>query len=137
VFFAAPGDRSVRNITSAIELLCEHPQATETALDRWDHLNSLLQMMKLRWAIRAGLTPASAQVTLNDVDKSLAAVQTALHAMDDLQTEAGIPAADWQARRRFLEATVVHPLRGYLRQLLPFHERERIMKEKKETASEG
>jgi hypothetical protein len=85
VFFAAPGDRSVRNITSAIELLCEHPQSTETPMERWYHLNYLLNMMNLRWESRAGLTPASAQVKLKDVDKSLAAVQTALHAMDDLQ----------------------------------------------------
>jgi hypothetical protein len=137
VFFAAPADRSVRNVTAAIELLCEHPEAAKSPLDRWDHLNSLLQMMKQRWAIRAGMTPASAQVTLNDVDKSLSAVQTALQTMDDLRPEAEIPTEDWQARRRFLETTVVHPLRAYRRQLLPFHQRERIMKEKQQSQDEG
>ena len=62
LFYAAPGDRSVRNVTAALDLLCEHPQAAPDPLDRWDDLNAVLQMLKQRWAVRAGVTPSSTQV---------------------------------------------------------------------------
>ncbi len=136
IFFAAPGDRSIRNVIAAIEILTAHSESVETPIERWDHLNAMLQMMKQRWAIRSSVAPASTQVTLNDVDKSLEAVDMALKAMDELREEAGIKTQDWEARRRFVEMTVVHPLRVYRRQLLPIHQRERIIQEKKQTAEE-
>jgi hypothetical protein len=75
-------------------------------------------------------------IALNDVDKSLDAVEAALSAMDELSEDASIDAGDWQARRRFVEDTVVRPLRVYRRQLMPFHERERINQEKKAFAED-
>ncbi len=98
-------------------------------MDRWDDLNAILQVMKQRWAIRAGVTPRSTQVTVNDVEKSLAAVHRVMQTMGDLREEAGIDPAVWQARRRFLELTVVSPLRTYRRQLLPILKRQQSLKQ--------
>lgn len=137
VYFADPQDRSVRNITSALDLLCNHPEACPDPTQRWDYLNGLLQMLKQRWAIRAGVTPSSTETVLNDVQKSLTAVNRALQTMDkELQADAGIDPDHWKARRRFLESTVVHPLRAYRKQLTPFHERERVIKQKKQEKQE-
>jgi spermidine synthase len=136
VYFAAPQDRSIRNVIAAIDLLCGHAEAVSTPLERWDHLNAMLQMIKQRWAIRAGVNPASTDIMLNDVDKSLEAVDKALKTMDELCEEAGINAEDWQARRQFVENTVIRPLRVYRRQLMPFHQRERVMEEKKQSAED-
>lgn len=137
VYFAAPQDRSVRNITSAMEILCDHPEACPSPVERWDYLNGLLQMLKQRWAIRAGVTPSSTEIALNDVQKSLTAVNQAIKTMESqIRPEAGIDPAHWKARRRFLETTVVHPLRAYRRQLTPYHDRERTLKQKKEAIAE-
>jgi hypothetical protein len=136
VYFAAPQDRSIRNVIEAIELLCDHAEAVSTPLERFDHLNAMLQMIKQRWAVRAGVNPNSTDIMLNDLDKSLAAVEKALKTMDELRADAAINAEDWQARRQFLETTVISPLRVYRRQLMPFHERERLMEEKKQAAEE-
>ncbi len=133
LFYSAPGDRSVRNVTAAIDLLCDHPEAAPDPLDRWDRLNAVLQMMKQRWAVRAGVTPSSTQVAINDVEKSVAAVNRAMQTMDHLREDAGIDAEDWQARRRFLEMTVVNPLRAYRRRLLPILKRQRGHQEQQQS----
>ena len=39
--------------------------------------------------------------------------------MDTLRADAGVSAADWQARREVLERLLVRPLRTYQSQLLP------------------
>ncbi|MCA9071894.1 MAG: hypothetical protein KDA84_23360, partial [Planctomycetaceae bacterium] len=137
VYFADPQDRSVRNITSAMDILCQHPEACPDPVARWDYLNGLLQMLKVRWAIRAGVPPSSTEAVLNDVQKSLTAVDRAIQTMEEeLRADAEIDSEQWKARRRFLESTVVHPLRAYRKQLSPFHERERVIKQKKQSMAE-
>lgn len=132
--FAAMGDKSVRNVAAAMELLARHPDCVETPQERWDHLNALLQSMKLRWAARFGYTPTSPAVTLNDISKSLAAVEVALSTMDDLAPEVGISRSDWRGRKRFAQSTIIAPLQSYQSKLLPFHQKEKMRQQRQKAA---
>jgi hypothetical protein len=124
-YFTAAGDKSVRNVARALELLAEHPEAMPDPQERWDHLDAMLQTMKQRWAARIAYQPLSAGVILNDIDRSLVAIAAALSAMDELSGEVTIPAEDWSCRRLFVEKTVARPLRSYRRQIMPHHAKSR------------
>src|SRR5262249_23273330 len=52
IYFTSPQDRSLRNVLQALKLLREHPQIEADPLRRWDHFNSLLQMLEGRWEAR-------------------------------------------------------------------------------------
>ncbi|MEX2287964.1 MAG: hypothetical protein WD648_12795 [Planctomycetaceae bacterium] len=120
-YFTDNRDQSVRNLASALDLLVEHPEAVADPQDRFDQLNGLLQMLKSRWEQRGVATPKSVQFALNDVDKSVTAVERSFAAMDELSTELGQPVSDWTTRREFLETVLVRPLRSYRHRLLPIH----------------
>ena len=76
-------------------------------------MNALLQFLKLRWNNRGLGKPSSVRIVLNDLEKSIGAAQGAFTTMDTLRAEAGVSAADWQARREVLERLLVRPLRTY------------------------
>ncbi|MEX1094623.1 MAG: hypothetical protein WED34_01170 [Planctomycetales bacterium] len=113
VHFAIAGDRSVRNIAKALELLSRDAAAEPDPVLRGDHLNSLLQALKHRWDQRAARPlPQKAEPALADADACILAVEGALAAMDEL-AEAGAAPENWPARRLFLERTLLRPLRTY------------------------
>lgn len=124
VYYAAPADRSVRNVIATIDLLVEYPEATADAQARWDHVNALLQVLKGRWETRAAAPPASARLALLDVDQSTQAVERAFALMDDLSPEVAAGHEYWPARKAYLERTLMRPLRTYRSRLLPHHLRE-------------
>ncbi|MCH8828556.1 MAG: hypothetical protein IID45_03160 [Planctomycetes bacterium] len=121
VYFADAYDRSVRNVASALTFLAKHPTAINSPTSRWDQMNALLQTMKRRWTLRGLVAPKSATIVLNDIDKSLAAIDRAISVMGDLAGQADVSAAAWQARRRVLQRGLVSPLRTYRTNLLRFH----------------
>ncbi len=120
-YFTDSRDQSVRNLAAALDLLVEHPEAVPDPQERFDELNGLLQMLMSRWEQRGVATPKSVQFALNDVDKSVSAVERSFAAMDELSSELGQPASDWTTRREFLETALVQPLRSYRHRLLPIH----------------
>ena len=121
IYFADGRDRSVRNVAAALELLSDNPEAVAHPIARWDHLNGLLQMMQLRWQNRGAVPPKSSRIVLNDIEKSIAGVESAFEALDEISREHEIPHAEWPARRKYLERTLLRPLRTYRSQVLPHH----------------
>jgi hypothetical protein len=111
----------VRNVASAIDLLATDTDGRFDAVDRFDQMNALLQIMKTRWETRGIGKTKTVQYTLNDVNKSVSAVERSFEAMDKLSAELKLSGTDWPSRRDFLEKTLVHPLRSYRQQLEALH----------------
>lgn len=111
VYYGAGADRSVRNATASLELLLDAPESAATAQARWDQMNSLLDVLRQRWAYRLE-RPDQSRYAAADVSETLSVVQEALRAMDGLQSQGGVSAADWSARREFLDLALVRPLKN-------------------------
>lgn len=123
-YYADPRSRSVRNAVRALLLLAEHPKAVANAAQRWDHMNALMQLLKSRWDNRGQASPGSTQFALNDIEKSIAALEAAFECMDRLHAELPVAESDWQARRKILEMALVRPLRTYRSRILPRHRKQ-------------
>jgi hypothetical protein len=124
-YFSASTDQAIRNIVAAIELLCEHPEAISDDADRGDQLDALLQMLHDRWHNRGDTPPDSSKIVLNDIEKSLAAIDEAFDALDALRSARGYSAEQWQSRQLALEKSLVRPLQAYRTTLMPHHARSR------------
>lgn len=135
IHFADPRDRSVRNVAAAIELLASEPDVVDSQWERWDHLNALLQVLKYRWDARTSVPPASPQVALNDVEKSVSAMNRAFDAMEHLAATLGVAPEDWQRRRQYLERNLQRPLRTYRAELIPHQQSE--LKKQLEAKADG
>lgn len=117
-FFTSPTDASVRPIISAVQQLVDRPSLIADETDRYDILNSLLQKMIERWEARTAWEPRSALRVQNDVDLSVSVANRALALMEELCDAASVEKADFYARRRFLNAALIKPLRDYRDQVL-------------------
>lgn len=125
IYYAHPRDRSVRDVSRALVLLASHDNVVDSAADRWDHLNGLLQTLKSRWITRGLVAPRKAQIVLNDIEDSLEAAEAAFSTMDKLHASVGVTSAAWSARKRVLQNGLTHPLESYRAQLLKHHHYER------------
>jgi hypothetical protein len=94
------------------------------AEQRWDYLNALLAFLEARWLNRGLVKPVSPQIVLNDLERSIDAVESSLALMDRLRGTVGIGEADWSARRSVLERGLVRPLRSYRAELVPEYQKE-------------
>jgi hypothetical protein len=120
VYYSDTRDRSVRDVVEALRLLSESAPSLEPAL-RWDHMNALLEFLKIRWANRGFGKPESSRIALNDLEKCIDAAESAFAKMDQLHQRIGISQTDWNARRDVLEQTLVRPLRSYRTEILPYY----------------
>jgi spermidine synthase len=118
-YFASPGDRSVRNVADAIMLLVEQPQTVSDPVERFDYVNGLLQVLKSRWDLRTVAKPLSVEVQLNDINKSIAAIELAFAELSILSAETAVAGEDWTARKKYLDKSLLRPLRTYSSRLLP------------------
>lgn len=125
IYFAHPHDRSVRNVAAALNLVARRPDATNSAAQRWDQLNSLMQVMKGRWALRGLVKPKSVQIVLNDIDDCLRSIDLAIETMDTIRADADVTPADWDARRSVLKRGLIGPLKTYRKNLLVHHLKEK------------
>ncbi len=123
VYYSDTRDRSVRDVEDAIHLLVREGDSMEPA-DRFDHLNAMLEFLKVRWNNRGLAKPPSAQLLLNDLQRSIAASDAAFAKMEQLCQQIGIARADWLARREVLEHSLVRPLRTYRSDLGPYYAKE-------------
>ncbi len=123
IYFASSSDRSVRNVADALKLLAAHPQAVSDPFFRWDHFSGLLQMLKSRWYVRSSIKPSSSPIVLNDIEQSISAIETTFQVMGELSEQIGLPAKDWDARRKVVEQSLVRPLRAYRSKVLSQHYR--------------
>ena len=117
----------MRNIVATIELLIRDASAEPDPVRRRDQLCGLLQVLKYRWNLRRSVTPESPRAVLDDIQKSVAAVESAFDAVDLLTDELGLSRADWLSQRQFVKRQLLRPLRTYRARVLP-HEHRRSIK---------
>lgn len=118
VYYGDARDRSIRDVVEALQLLAASPQVLP-ATERWDHMNALLQFLKLRWNNRGLDKPASVRIVLNDLDRTIGAAEQTFSEMEKLRLLVGVSESDWFARREVLERSLVRPLRAYQSGLVP------------------
>jgi Spermine/spermidine synthase domain len=118
VYYGDARDRSIRDVVEALQLIAANPQSF-TATERWDHLNSLLQFLKLRWNNRGLSKPQSVRIILNDVDRTIAAADSTFAEMEKIRPVVGISESEWLARREVIERSLIRPLRAYQSELVP------------------
>jgi hypothetical protein len=123
VYYGDVHDRSIRDVVEALHLLADNPQAFP-ASERWDHMNALLQFLKLRWNNRGLDKPPSVRIALNDLEKTISAAESAFAEMERLRVVVGVSETDWRARREVLERSLVRPLRSYQSGLVPAYLKE-------------
>jgi hypothetical protein len=123
VYYSDPRDRSVRDVVDALDILVRESQLV-SADQRWDYLNALLGFLETRWSNRGLATPKSPQIVLNDLERSIDAVEAALSLMDRLRSTVGVAQVDWSARRSVLERGLVRPLRSFRSDLIPEYQKE-------------
>ncbi|RMG42018.1 MAG: hypothetical protein D6725_00310, partial [Planctomycetota bacterium] len=117
-FFTSPRDVSVRPITEALRLLCEHPGGPAEGSARVDAVNGLLQLLHERWQLRDRRPTAAPEIALSDATESLMRAEQAVALLDDQVGGAPELRQWWSARRRVLQGTVLRGLRRRKRQLL-------------------
>ena len=113
IFYAPTRDASVHNVAAAIETLVKHPDAIPDDSARFDALNGLLQTLRTRWETRQFISQTSTKKVLEDVDKSLLAVEKGVTALDQLAATPAVSDADWETRKHVLERLLIRPLRSY------------------------
>ena len=129
IYFSTPADRSIRNVADALQFVNSTPASIPDNVERYDHLNALLQMLMARWGARGEFRPTSSRVALNDIERSIAAAETTFATLDALSAQGVVPAAEWQARQRHLERRLVRPLRTYRGQVLQHYVKNERTKE--------
>jgi hypothetical protein len=112
VYFSPGFDRSIRDATSALTLLVQHPETMDDAARRWDHLNALLEVLKERWALRSQQTTLS-KYEASDVGETIDAAANALAYLQAHAGDAGIDPEWAELRCRVLERTLVRALRSH------------------------
>ncbi|MFH5804935.1 hypothetical protein, partial [Alienimonas sp. DA493] len=125
---APAGDRGVRNVCDALEVLAEHPEIIPDAGERYDTANGLLQVLKQRWELRGQDQaregwPTKTGVALHDVAETLDAIDHGFALLAGAAAEAGVSDADCETRQAWLSRSLVRPLRGYRAGLQQTHDR--------------
>ncbi len=123
IHFSSVTDRSIRNVIDALELLNQHPEAATDAAKRWDHINALLQTMKVRWHRRMNAHQESSRIVMNDLEKSLSVADRSIELLGQLAEQAGIGTDAAKLRQQVLERELLRPLRTFRGKVLPKYQK--------------
>lgn len=121
IFFAPAIDPSVRNVAKAVQTIVKHPESLPDDSMRFDALNGLIQILRVRWELRQSIRETSLHKVLMDVDQSLIAIENGVESMDALARSAGVSDSEWQIRKQVIERLMLRPLRSYRNEV---HERQ-------------
>lgn len=135
-YYADARDRSIRNVITALGLLCEHADSVPQPQERFDHINALYQVLRARWQVRGTDQPKSTRIALNDIERTISALEASFPVMESLNRDLGSSEATWQSRQRYLDMTLVRPLRTFRSRLLPHHLRRERKRAELERGSE-
>jgi hypothetical protein len=118
VHFTSPRDKSIRNITNAIDILCEYEDCVDSPVLRADHLDALLQILHQRWQNRGEVAPSSSPIVMTEIEMSISAAEKAFKVLKKSCKIRNVSQAAWAARQRAIEKSLVRPLRTYRTLLL-------------------
>jgi hypothetical protein len=113
IYFSPPNDQSVRNVVSALQILNDHRELYTDPQARWDEMNSLLEVLKQRSALRLRADQNASAFELVDAERSIEIARRTMAAMDSLRTESELDATGWDHRRTVLERMLVQPMWKY------------------------
>lgn len=136
IYFAFPGERSIRNVIDTLQFVNSNPDVIPNATERFDQLNSLLHMLLSRWTARGEFQPVSSRVALNDIERSITAAETAFATLDHLSAEGAAPRFDWEARKQVLDRRLVRPLRTYRGEVLKHYVKNEFTRDAAQNVSE-
>lgn len=111
-------DSSIQNVVAAIRLVMKSPEAIPSDVERFDRLNGLLHVLRMRWENRSMIPVKSTRVAINDMDENIVIIDQALNVLEELAPQAGFTAHDWEQRRLTMEKILLHPLRQHRSELL-------------------
>lgn len=111
IYFSTAMDKSVRNVSEATKLLCEHPELIPDEAERWDQLNGLVEIFRHRWLLRFQDSQRQKTYEIIDTERSLAAIENAVENMEKLSDAAGLSENDRDSRHAVIQETLVRPLR--------------------------
>lgn len=112
VYFSSGYDQSVRNVSDALELLCNHPEIDISQTARWDEMNSLMQMLAQRWQLRLSKHQVS-KYEAADTERCLAVIDATMKELERHHQMAGLSQTDWDYRKLTLEQALIRPLRQH------------------------
>lgn len=115
--YAGAGDRSVRDVLRALEIIERRPEIIADPADRFAHVDGLLTLLERRWMARGLKDPSATEVVLADVTDTVAAVESSLARLDEDGAEIGA-AGHVEGRRAYFDRQVVAPLRAYRHRLI-------------------
>jgi len=110
VYYSSGYDQSVRNVSDALEILCQQQASAETEAGRWDEINSLLQIMAQRWQMRIASGRIS-RYEATDTDRCLRAIEVAMKRLESSHEVVGLTSHDWSMRKQTLEHALLRPVR--------------------------
>jgi len=113
VYYSSNYDQSVRNVADALELLTAHPEAVANQTQRWDEMNSLLQILAQRWQRRLSSVQQSSKYETTDTEYCLRAIEAGIHELSQIYPQAGLTAQEWSWRKQTLEQALLRPLRQH------------------------
>jgi hypothetical protein len=113
IYFGPPNDQSVHNVVKALQILNDHPDLYAQPQTRWDEMNSLLEVLKQRTALRLQSDQSASAFELVDAERSIEATRRTMAAMDALREDAGLAATGWDQRKTVLERMLVQPMWKY------------------------
>ncbi|MCG6155154.1 hypothetical protein [Rubinisphaera margarita] len=116
VHFGGRKERSVRGIHRSLELLNGDVNLPDE--ERYDQMNALLEVLKVRWQMRRGKTDISQPVLLIDLQDSIEACQQSLTTMGDLASRTSIDETEFESRKKHIERTLTRYLRSYRTEML-------------------
>lgn len=117
VYFSSLHNKSVRNASRALKLLVTEEQLVPDQETRADLINGLLQVLVQRWTVRGTMPLASLEISHNDVNVTLEAVEAACGFFDELPQEKQLEHLEWPSRKEYVQRHLVRPLRTYRSQL--------------------
>ncbi len=113
VYFGNTRQRSVRDIHRSLELLSSTEALSMSQADQYDHINTLLELLKQRWIIRRTEQGISQAITLIDLKNSLACVEKSLKKMKQLADAVEVDEQVASVRQQELERSLERMLRSY------------------------
>jgi hypothetical protein len=126
LYYSPSSDGSVHNALCSLRLVLDKPESVLSDAERFDTINSLLQMLQNRWLNRTPAQNANARLAAKYLDENIVLAERSLEELPKLAPAVGFTESDWKGRKRSIERQLLGPLREYREQLQPFAVKQKL-----------